>query len=157
MEITIHLTAKKLDTDYKNAIDEYCKRTSPYCKLNVKLYKKPDALIQMLNPDKKKNNTHVLCIIPSEKTISSPDLADRINTLNLNGISSIDCIILENDNEARAVYPDINNSLFEITDYNNPTLFSISSFEFGNELCAVVLCEQIYRAYTILNNILYHK
>ena len=40
---------------------------------------------------------------------------------------------------------------------NNLEAFNLSSFTMSPDLTTVVLTEQLYRAYTIMNNITYHK
>ncbi len=157
MDITIHINTKKADKDYQSAINEYCKRTSPFCKLSVTYHKKADSILQLLNNAQKKNNTHIICIVPGKASISSLELADGIKNLNLHGISSIDCIIADSSFEGVIDFNNFNRSILEINNYDMPSLLNISSFEFDNCLSAVVTCEQIYRAYTILNNITYHK
>ena len=157
MDITIHINTKKADKDYQSAINEYCKRTSPFCKLSVTYHKKADSILQLLNNTQKKNNTHIICIVPGKTSISSLELADGIKNLNLHGISSIDCIIADSSFECFIDFNNFNRSILEINNYDMPSLLNISSFEFDNCLSAVVTCEQIYRAYTILNNITYHK
>ena len=39
MEIIIHVDVRKFDKNSKLAIDEYAKRTSPFCKVAIKTYK----------------------------------------------------------------------------------------------------------------------
>lgn len=136
MEIIIHTNIKKFDTDYKKAFGEYAKRTSPYCKLTIKNYK-TISQISLRKSSKK------LILNSGKETISSPDLAKLIQDYNLNGFSTIE-IIIPSSNEA---------SNFNF-DYD---ILQLSSFNISTELSIVVLSEQIYRAYTILNNITYHK
>lgn len=136
MEIIIHTNIKKFDTDYKKAFGEYAKRTSPYCKLTIKNYKTISQI--SLGKSSKK-----LILNSGKETISSPDFAKLIQDYNLNGFSTIE-IIIPSSNEAC-------NFNF---DYD---ILQLSSFNISTELSIVVLSEQIYRAYTILNNITYHK
>lgn len=157
MDITIHINTKKPDKDYQAAINEYCKRTSPFCKLSVRYHKKAESVLQLFENTQKKNNTHIICIVPGKASVSSLELADGIKNLNLHGISSIHCIIADSSFESAIDFNNFNSSLLEIKNYDMPSVLNISSFEFDNCLSAVVTCEQIYRAYTILNNITYHK
>ncbi len=135
MEILIHVDTKKIDTDYKKAIDEYIKRTSPFCKVSIKTYKNLDKLT--LN-----KNSERFILTPGKETPTSPDLAEMIQKINLNGISCIEFIIPDN---------------YEYETMTSITQYHISSFSMSIDLLTVVLTEQIYRAYTILNNITYHK
>lgn len=135
MEITIHTDIKKMDSDYKKAFEEYAKRTSPYCKIILKTYK------NLSKPELKKGAA-VIVIVPGSDTISSPGLAELISGYNLNGFSSLDFIIPSaQDLQVEAAAKVIN----------------ISSFTLDTQLTTVVLAEQLYRAFTILNNITYHK
>lgn len=137
MEIIIHVDAKKLDRDYKAALDEYIKRTSPYCRITVKLYKNFSKL------DMRKSSVKIIVVSGDTAVISSEGLAKLIAGYNLNGCSCIEFIV-PSDNTA-----------YDIE--NDRRLLNLSSFSLGCELSAVVLAEQLYRAYTILNNITYHK
>lgn len=135
MEIIIHMDTKKIDTEYRQAIDEYTKRTSPFCKVSIKTYKN----IKKINLS---HNSKKYIIVPGTETLTSPELASLIQELNLNGISCIEFIITTQKN-------------LEIL--NDTEIFNLSSFSMSIDLTAVVLTEQLYRAYTILNNITYHK
>lgn len=134
MEIIIHVESRKLDNDYKAAIEEYCKRTGPYCKIRLDLCKDFSKL-------KPHTSSLVLQVLPGKQSPSSPALAEQITRWNLSGYSRLEFIITK---DSRTIPLDGKS-------------FSISSFSLSPDLTAVVLCEQIYRAYTILNHITYHK
>ncbi len=133
MEIIIHLKCKKIDRDYSLAMQEYIKRTSPFCKVKLINYKNSGKL--SLNKSSKK-----YIVLSGEKTISSPQLSKDISSLNLSGYSCIEYII---GNE------------FDLPCEGE--IINLSSFDMESQLLTVVLTEQLYRAYTILNNITYHK
>lgn len=133
MEIIIHLNCKKIDKDYSLAIQEYIKRTSPFCKIKLQTYKNYGKL--SFNKSSKQ-----YVVLPGSNTISSTDLADNIAQLNLNGYSCIEFVIGH-----------------EFSSIDNIDIINISSFSMDSQLLTVVLTEQLYRAYTILNNITYHK
>lgn len=142
MEIQIYTDSKKKDKNYEMAISEYAKRLTPFCKISVKkvkAYPKPEL----------SKDTALITVIPGHNSISSPDLAKHINELNINGISKIIYIIFDSAEQSDSYL-----STYEIADTH---AFCLSSFSMSKELTTVVLCEQIYRAYTILNNITYHK
>ncbi len=130
MEILIHIETKKLDNNLKKAMDEYIKRTSPYCRITIKTYKS----LSKMSP---KKGSKVYHLIPGDSSPTSEGMAQLIQELNLTGISCIEFIIGETNLEVEN--------------------FNISSFSMSEDLTATVLTEQIYRAYTILNNIVYHK
>lgn len=135
MEILIHLDTKKIDTDYQKAIDEYIKRTSPFCKVSIKTYKSFEKLTLNKNSEK-------FILTAGPKTLTSPELAQMIQNINLKGISCVEFLVTDN---------------FHLENLSQVSEFHISSFSMSIELTTVVLTEQIYRAYTILNNITYHK
>lgn len=130
MEIIIHIESKKLDIDFKKAIDEYIKRTSPYCRVITKTYKNLEKVAV-------KKGSKVYQISPGNCSPTSEGLAQLIQNLNLGGISCIEFVIGKT-----------------LTDYEK---FNLSSFSMSPDLTTTVLAEQIYRAYTIINNIVYHK
>ncbi len=136
MEIILHTTIKKYDTHYKKALDEYIKRTLPFCRVNLKTYKN-------LHNISFKNNSFIINVCPGNSTISSPELSKLIQDINLKGISCIE-FVLSNQQQL----------MESIASQHS---LNISSFNMSEELTTVVLAEQIYRAYTILNNITYHK
>lgn len=135
MEIIVHVDAKKLDRDYKAALDEYVKRTSPYCRITLKLYKNFSKL------ELRKSSAKIIVLPGDTDGMTSPELAQMITDYNLNGCSCIEFII----------------SSGNMSDSEDYRVLNLSSFSLGGELTAVVLTEQLYRAYTILNNITYHK
>ena len=137
MEINLHIETKKLDKNLKSAIDEYVKRTSPYCRINIKLYKSLEKLTT-------KTGSKAYLVIPGSNSTSSPGLAQLINQLNVQGYSCIEFII---------------SNPKTLSDFNSNNLdaFNVSSFTMSPDLTTVVLTEQLYRAYTIMNNITYHK
>lgn len=136
MEINIYINCKKTDSKIKSAIDEYTKRLSPYCRLNLLCSKKAPSF----SPQK---NTYQAAVIPTEgnwETISSEDYAALLNNMMANGISKI-CYYIGYSSE----YP------------KDMNFFSITAPQMSIQLTAAALSEQIYRAYTINNNITYHK
>lgn len=148
MEITIYTARKKLDTDYLLAISEYTKRTSPYCQIKLKTNQKLDKNIPKLS-----SHTMYYIVTAGVDTISSVDLSKLINTLNVNGYSSIVFFICENESEKAYI-----SGSFEASGSSDrlATLY-LSSFTLEPDIAITALTEQLYRAYTILNNITYHK
>lgn len=144
MEIIFHLTTKKISSDYQDAISEYAKRLSPFCKLTIKTYKN----LSTINLSK---SSKIYLISPSKNTIDSVSLADQINQLTIEGYSTIEYIISETEN-----LDNIKETLLSSSNVSCDN-FHISSFHLGVEMSATVMAEQIYRAFTILNNIKYHK
>lgn len=144
MEINIHIQCKKIDKDYQNALAEYIKRISPWCKVSIITYKSFDKLCI-------KKSAKRFLVTAGLDAPSSTDLAKLINQLNVTGYSCIDFVI----DYSGSLPKNPNADLSEIKETYED--FYLSSFEMSDELTAVVLTEQLYRAYTILNNITYHK
>lgn len=143
MEIIIHIESKKLDKNLKSAVDEYVKRTSPYCRVDIRLIKAIDNL-------KLKPSSKVYRVVPGSNSPTSTGLAKLIECLNIQGVSCIEFII----SDSKSYY---DNSTVVPSSTADIEEFNLSSFSMSKDLTTVVLTEQLYRAYTIMNNITYHK
>lgn len=137
MEINIYVQGRKFDKDYIYAFNEYSKRISPWASLKLNICKSLPFFSD-------KRGTMSYIVLPGAHTLSSPRLAKEINRQNLMGISRIDYYI----SEEISTLP---------LSADNASIFNLSTFCMGRELTFVVLAEQLYRAYTINNNITYHK
>lgn len=143
MEILIHIEKKKLDTEYAKAVAEYAKRLSAFCRVRCLYYKDPSKLTMS-------DSSACFRVIPGIDTISSEAFASKIEQLGLSGYSRIEFVVAQQN---------------QISDTNETTSsdiggllsFSLSGFTMSTDLTTVVLTEQLYRAYTILNHITYHK
>ncbi len=133
MEIIIHLSGRRLDTDFQSAANEYIKRVSPFCRIKLAFHKKLDGI----SP---KQGTYVININPDATLIDSPCLASEINRICVNGFSKIEIFVS-------------NTFCHE----NADSSYALSRLHMDEDLACVCLTEQIYRAFTILNNITYHK
>lgn len=159
MKITIVCVGKVKESFYREAIDEYLKRLSRYCKteiLEVPDEKTPDnasAAEEMLI--KKKEGDRILskikedaCVITLEiqgKKMDSPSFGQILEKAAVSGKSHIQFIIggslgLHEDVSKRADFK-----------------ISFSDMTFPHQLMRVILCEQIYRGYRIINKEPYHK
>lgn len=112
-----------------NGMKEYEKRLSRYCKITSEGYNK--------SPIKEKD--YIIKISPQGKNISSEGLANKILSLGLEGKSSLVFIISKEE------IPNIDLHL------------SLSPMDMDYELMTLVLYEQIYRSFTIMNHLPYHK
>ncbi len=146
MEIIIHVDVKKLDKNTRLAVDEYIKRTSPFCKVTLKTYRD-------VSKASYKNGSKVYMVVPGPDSPTSPGLAKLIESDNMNGFSCIEFVV----KDCTSTYQDNEETVCEASDNNDINSFNLSSFSMSTELTSVVLTEQIYRAYTIMNNITYHK
>ncbi len=143
---------------FTDAVSEYTKRLSRYCKFNVielseeKIADKAtDSQIE--NTLKKEGEKilskvgkgdYVVAMCIEGKIISSEDLASKLNDISMSS-GSVDFIIggswgLSDDVKRRADFK-----------------LSVSKMTFPHQLFRVMLCEQIYRAFSINANAKYHK
>ena len=140
MDITICIKGKKFDKYSSDAIAEYCKRMSAFCKVHVKFFKNyKDFTIP--------SNAHSIgfVITCGKNSPSSPELATQMNSLQTQGYSSLFFYIPGET---------IDNEEFPFATFDT---LSLSCFQMSGETTTIVLTEQLYRAFTILNHITYHK
>jgi len=159
MRIKVISVGRIKEKFYVNAIKEYTKRLSAYCKLEeieVADEKCPEQLSdkEMLQVKEKegqrilskiKDQDYVMALAIEGKMISSEDLAHHINTLGIQGKSDIAFIIGGSLGLSDEV---MKRSNYEI---------SFSKMTFPHQLMKVILTEQIYRAYKIMKHEPYHK
>ena len=159
MKITL-LTVGKIKEKYlKDAIVEYSKRLSKYCKLEiieVADEKTPDnasEVVENVIRDKEgerllkyvKDDTFVITLEIKGKMMTSEELAEKIDTLGIRGVSHIMFIIGGSIGLGEDV---IKRSDFAL---------SFSKMTFPHQLMRVILLEQIYRSYRIISGEPYHK
>ena len=159
MKITV-LTVGKIKEKYlKDAISEYSKRLSRYCKLEiieVADEKTPDNASQIVEDgirDKEgerilkyvKEDAFVVTLEIKGRLLTSEELADKIETLGIQGTSHIIFIIGGSIG--------LGNEVLKRSNY----ALSFSKMTFPHQLMRVILLEQIYRSYRIINHEPYHK
>lgn len=159
MKITVLTVGKIKEKFYTAAIDEYSKRLSRYCKLNIIQVADEKTIENSTEKEmdiiKAKEGERILKNIPDDafvitleingKMLDSEELADKINKLGIMGESHIVFVIggslgLHKDVSKRANFK-----------------LSFSKITFPHQLMRVILLEQIYRSYRIINNEPYHK
>lgn len=159
MKITILCVGKVKEKFYREALDEYAKRLSKYCKfevIEVADEKTPDkASITVEENIKKKEGERILAKLKEDsyvctleiggKEYDSLSFASFIEKSGINGISHITFIIggslgLSDEVSRKA-----------------DSKISFSKMTFPHQLMRVILSEQIYRGYRIINNEPYHK
>ncbi len=159
MKVTI-LTVGKIKEKYlKDAIDEYSKRLSKYCKLEiieVADEKTPDNASEVLEDAIRakeaerllkniKDDAFVITLEINGKQLSSEELSDKIEKLGVQGVSHIVFVIGGSIGLGKDVLKRSNFAL------------SFSKMTFPHQLMRVVLLEQVYRSYRIINGEPYHK
>jgi 23S rRNA (pseudouridine1915-N3)-methyltransferase len=142
MDIIIYINQKKIDRDYEAAMAEYQKRLMPFAR--VKLNKVKNYSKLELNKD-----TRLYAVCAGRETISSPMLSRLINKNNVEGCSRIVFVLFDSRDDAEEFLRKYSDAASD--------MLCLSSFTMSKGLTSVVLFEQLYRAYTILNNITYHK
>lgn len=137
MNFKIYVIGDIKDKFYKEAIKEYDKRLSRYCKIKIIKLKNADTLKKELS-----TKTYVILISTAGQLLSSVELANKINELGVRGKSDVSIIYVDN-----GISIDI--------EPNEHISLSKMSMDIG--LATTIIYEQIYRAYRILNNQPYHK
>ncbi len=127
----------------RDAVKEYEKRLSAFCKLSINEIKEDTLNAAYSAVSAFKGYKIALCI--EGNMLSSEQLAERIDTLAIDGRSDIAFIIGGSDGIA------------EIIKQMCDLRLSFSKMTFPHQLMRVILLEQIYRAFTIINHKQYHK
>ena len=159
MRINIVCVGKIKEKYLKLGIDEFKKRLSKYCKLEIielEDEKAPENLSdkEMLIIKEKegkkilskiKDNSYVIALPIDGKNLSSEELAETINKLGVRGISNITFVI--------GGSLGLSDEVLSRADYK----LSFSKMTFPHQLMRLILLEQVYRAYRINNGEPYHK
>lgn len=159
MKITIVCVGKIKERFYSDAIKEYEKRLSKYCKLEiieVADEKTDENASEIMNEQTKnkegerilkniKDDAYVITLEIEGKMLDSVELSDKINNLGINGCSHIIFVIGGSLGLSKNVSKRANYKL------------SFSKMTFPHQLMRVILLEQIYRSYRIISNEPYHK
>ena len=159
MKITI-LTVGKIKEKYlKDAIAEYSKRLSRYAKLEiieVADEKTPDNASETVETNIKnkeaerllkyiRDDAYLITLEIKGKQLTSEELAQKIDTLGVQGTSHIIFVIGGSLGLGEEVLKRSNYAL------------SFSKMTFPHQLMRVILSEQIYRSYRIIHGEPYHK
>lgn len=151
MNITIISVGKLKEKYLKLAVEEYSKRLSRYCKLNiieVSDEKTPDNASEKegdLILKNIKNNMFVIALDLNGKELTSIDFSNFINDLGIKGESNLTFVIGGSLGLSSQV---LNRSNYKLC---------FSKMTFPHQLFRVMLLEQIYRGYRIMNGEPYHK
>lgn len=159
MKITVVCVGKIKEKFYVQAIDEYSKRLSRYCKLDiieVADEKTPDNASQVVNEQIKskegerilgsiKEDSYVIALAIDGEQLDSVKLSKKIENLGINGCGHITFVI----GGSLGLAPEVLNR----ADYK----LSFSKMTFPHQLMRVILLEQVYRSYRIMKNEPYHK
>lgn len=159
MKITLLTVGKLKEKFFREAVGEYEKRLSRYCRLEMK------ETIDEKTPEKasetqreqilQKEGERILRLVPEDAFVitleieghkmSSESFAGEIERLGVSGISHIVFVIGGSLGLHRAVKKRADLAV------------SFSDMTFPHQLMRVILLEQIYRAYRMINGEPYHK
>ena len=159
MKITILCVGKVKEKFYQDAIKEFQKRMSRYCKLDIvevadeqTQEQSSDLEIQIIK-DKEgerllkhiKEDAYIICLAIDGKQLDSVELSEKMNQLFVTGNSHI-CFVIGGS-------LGISDNVLKRANYK----LSFSKMTFPHQLMRVILLEQIYRSFRIMNNEPYHK
>ena len=159
MNINIVCVGKLKERYWTDAVTEYLKRLSRYCRMEIVELKEarlPDhaspaeeeqvktgegeSILRSLSAD-----SYVIALDVKGKQLSSEQLSEKIENLALEGRSTVDFIIGGSLGLSEAVR--------KRADFR----LSFSAMTFPHQMMRVILLEQIYRAFKISRNEPYHK
>ena len=158
MRVTIACVGKIKEKYLMAGIEEFCKRLTPFCKLeivSINEEKMPDdptpaTKQQVLEKETQRlmaiipENSYVFLLDVIGKQLSSPELAEKIDALALAGNSHLTFVV-----GGAFGYTD---ALRKRADF----AISFSKMTFTHQMIRLLLVEQIYRAYMISSGRKYH-
>lgn len=159
MKITIIAVGKLKEKYLHMAVDEYSKRLSRYCKLEIieLADEKTSEKMSIAQEDNIKNkegqrilknikdDAYVIALAIEGKQYSSEEMAEKIQDLSLLGKSHITFIIGGSIGLSKELLKRADEQL------------SFSKMTFPHQLMRVVLLEQLYRCFKIMKGEPYHK
>lgn len=159
IKITILSVGKIKEKFYTDALAEYAKRLSKYCKLEfieVADEKTPDHASDLVNTQIKdkegerllakiQKDAYVIALAIQGKKYTSEGFADKLESLAVAGKSHLVFVIGGSLGLSEHVLA------------RSDEKISFSDMTFPHQLMRVILLEQIYRAYRIIQHEPYHK
>lgn len=159
MQITLVTVGKIKEKFYAGAIAEYSKRLSRYCRLEIVQVadeKTPDSAgdaVERQIKDREgerilssiKDGAYVIALAIEGEMPDSVKLSEKINALGVGGTSRIVFVI--------GGSLGLSDAVLKRADYH----LSFSRMTFPHQLMRVILLEQIYRSFRIMNGEPYHK
>ncbi|MBQ7067119.1 MAG: 23S rRNA (pseudouridine(1915)-N(3))-methyltransferase RlmH [Lachnospiraceae bacterium] len=159
MKIDIVSVGKIKESYFRGAIEEYSKRLSKYCKLEIievsdeKTKENASENEENLVKEKEgerilknlKEDAYVIALSITGKKLDSVAFSKKLDNLGISGRSHIQFVI--------GGSLGLHSSVLKRADYE----LSFSDMTFPHQLMRVILLEQIYRCYRIINREPYHK
>ena len=155
MKITVVAVGKIKEKFYTDAIGEYGKRLSRYCRLEIVQVadeKTPDGASEALERQIKerilsqiREGAYVIALAIEGKMRTSEEMAQKMERLGIEGKSQVVFVIGGSLGLSEKVLRRADEKL------------SFSKMTFPHQLMRVILLEQIYRSYRIITGEPYHK
>ncbi|MCI7533342.1 MAG: 23S rRNA (pseudouridine(1915)-N(3))-methyltransferase RlmH [Lachnobacterium sp.] len=159
MKITIVCVGKIKEKFYRDALVEYTKRLSRYCSLSItevadeKTKEQASDVECAIIKDREgerilksiREDGYVITLAIEGKNLDSVELSKKIENLALTGKSNLYFVI--------GGSLGLSDEVMKRADYK----LSFSRMTFPHQLMRVILLEQIYRSYRIINHEPYHK
>ena len=159
IKISVICVGKIKEKYWNSALDEYTKRLSRYCKLEIievadekTPENAPPAIEEMIKQKEAQrilkyvyDQAKVYVLAIEGKKLDSVSFSKRIQMDGVNGESNLQFIIGGSLGLDKSVYDKASE------------LISFSDMTFPHQLMRVILLEQIYRGYRIMNGEPYHK
>ncbi len=159
LTVNIICIGKIKEKYFTDAVSEYKKRLGAFCKFNIKELDEekvfnnpnPSQINSVIEAEGKRivnslsKGSYVISMCIEGKQLSSTELADKLIEVSVSGYSTIDFIIggswgLSDEVKSKSSFK-----------------LSMSKMTFPHQMARVILSEQIYRAFEIINNGKYHK
>lgn len=159
MKITVIAVGKLKERFFQDAVAEYAKRLSRYCKLEILQVadeKTPDRASEAMAEQIKdkegdrilaniRDGAYVIALAIEGRMLNSEELSEKIEKLGISGVSHVQFVIGGSLGLSKKVMNRADLAL------------SFSKMTFPHQLMRVVLLEQIYRSYRIIEGAPYHK
>lgn len=159
MRITVISVGKLKEKYWKEALQEYSKRLSKYCKLDIVEVQDEKAPETMTKAEQQqvchkegqrilkvvKENAFVIALAIEGRMFSSEQFAEQIQKNAVQGVSHVIFIIGGSLGLSKEVMQRADRAI------------SFSAMTFPHQMMRVILLEQIYRAMRIINGEPYHK
>lgn len=145
IKLNVIVVGKLKEKFFTEAVNEYVKRISRFAEIKIiELNEGKSLEIEGEEIIKKLSGTVVVTDVQGT-LVSSEDIAKVIKNSALSGKSTISVVIGSSEGLCDKVK--------KLADYR----ISFGRVTYPHQLMRVILCEQLYRAMTILNNVTYHK
>lgn len=155
MNVSIICVGKVKEKYIVEGINEFLKRMQSFAKMkivelkedgndssrNISIEKESEEILKTME---KLGGYNILLDIQG-KNFSSEEMSEEIERLTVNGVSSINFIIGGSYGVSENVRKTVNMRL------------SFSKMTFPHQLMRLILCEQIYRWFSVIKNTKYHK